>query len=132
MRSAPIQFGGRKWVNCGFAIMSLLTFMGPANAQQEWCPGNRVVHVLVGRDEFWIPTRYNPYFSIDEGEQLARTQLQKSGGSHTPVVHCQKPNEPAWRVRWIGVEIRNVTTVPVPRPNRVEGLLALIEVSLLK
>src|SRR5438034_11690929 len=55
-------------VRCGFALAALLMLMGSANAQQAWCPGNRVVHVLVGRDEYWIPTRYDPHFEVDEGE----------------------------------------------------------------
>jgi hypothetical protein len=106
--------------------------MGSANAQQEWCPGNHVVHVLVGRDEYWIPTRYDPHFEVDEGALHARTQLQKSGERRSPVIHCQQPNEPAWRVRWIGVEVRNMTAVPVPRPATVEGLQGLMDISLQK
>ena len=132
MRSSLIRHSGRIGVKCAFAVMSLLTLVGSANAQQEWCPGSRVVHVLVGRDEYWIPTRYNPHFDIDEGEQRAQTRGQKTGSRYNPVIYCQKPNEPAWRVRSIGVEIRNVIHVPVPRPDTVEGLEALIAVSLLK
>ena len=132
MRPAPIRYSERIVVNCGFALIAMLTLMGSANAQQGWCLENRVVHVLVGRDEYWIPTRYNPHFEVDEGEKRGRAQPQRLGGRLIPAIHCQKPNEAPWRVSWIGVEIRNVTTVPVPRPNTVEGLQALIEVSLLK
>jgi hypothetical protein len=119
-------------MQCGFALASLLMLTGSANAQQEWCPGNRVVHVLVGRDEYWIPTRYDPHFEVDEGEQRARTEVQKSGSRHNLIIHCQQPNERAWRVRWIGVQIPNVTTVPVPRPATAEGIQALMAVSLQK
>lgn len=117
---------------CCFALCLLLMLTGSANAQQKWCPENRVVHVLVGRDEYWIPTRYNPHFEVDEGEQRGRARPQRLGGRLVPAIHCQKANEAPWRVSWIGVEIRNVTAVPVPRPNTVEGLQAVIEVSLLK
>jgi hypothetical protein len=119
-------------VTCGLVVMLISMLMSPANAQQKWCPTNRVFHVLVGRDEYWIPTRYNPHFDVDEGEQRGGAKPQISGSRLIPAVLCQKPNEPAWRVRRVSVQIRDVTDVQVPRPANVEGLQALIAISLLK
>jgi hypothetical protein len=81
---------------------------GVVYAAQPDCQSASIVRVYVGRDQYWIPARYKPVFSPEDGEKRVHSIYVNSGHMSTKK-YCQGAIDAPWHVSSVSVAIRNIT-----------------------
>jgi len=105
------------------ALAAVFAFHAPAYAQDAPCKQAQAIHVAIGGDDYWIPSRQGPKLQADDGE----TRIQ----ADPRLAYCQAAGDPPWRVRSVIVAVRNILPNANPR-GPAEGLAKFSIISLQK
>jgi hypothetical protein len=105
------------------ALAAVFALNAPAHAQDTPCKQPQAIHISIGDDEYWIPTRQGPKLAADEGETRLQTDPR--------LAYCQAAGDAPWRVRSVIVVVRNILPNANPR-GPAQGLAKFSIISLQK